>query len=134
MQVLETVSSITGDMLIEQAVKTFPKESAFLHTLPRFPNSAQLPVKDITSLYQLYKQKGYGYFARGTAFTVEKGEIIALPQSDSIRLSDLKGYERQKRAILSNTLSFTRQISKTIYYYMVTKELEKSSTVKSSCK
>ena len=126
MQVLETVSSITGDMLIEQAVKAFPKESAFLHTLPRFPNSAQLPVKDITSLYQ----KGYGYFARGTAFTVEKGEIIALPQSDSIRLSDLKGYERQKRAILSNTLSFLQgKLANHILLYG-DKGTGKSSTVK----
>lgn len=129
-QVLETVSSITGDMLIEEAVKVFPKESAFLHTLPRFPNSAQLPVKDIFSLYELYKQKGYGYFARGTAFTVEKGEIVALPQADSIRLSDLKGYERQKRAILSNTLSFLQgKLANHILLYG-DKGTGKSSTVK----
>ncbi len=121
MQVLETVSSITGDMLIEEAVKVFPKESAFLYTLPRFPNSAQLPVKD---------QKGYGYFARGTAFTVEKGEIVALPQVDSIRLSDLKGYERQKRAILSNTLSFLQgKLANHILLYG-DKGTGKSSTVK----
>ena len=130
LQVLEAVSSLTGDILIEEAVKAFPKESAFLHTLPRFPNSAQLPVTNAQALYELYHQKGYGYFARATAFAVEKGEIVALTHADSIRLSDLKGYQRQKRAILSNTLSFLQgKLANHILLYG-DKGTGKSSTVK----
>lgn len=51
-------------------------------------------------------ENGSGVFAQYKAFTFNSGEIKAVKHRDSIRLSDLKKYEAQKKQIVDNTLCF----------------------------
>ncbi len=48
---------------------------------------------------------GYGIYARHFMFGISGAEIVPVRRPDPVRLSDLTGYERQKQAILRNTLS-----------------------------
>ncbi len=48
---------------------------------------------------------GYGVFARHHMLRVKDGSIVPAICPDPIRLSDLKGYERQKKAVTDNTLA-----------------------------
>ncbi|NLT97065.1 MAG: ATP-binding protein [Christensenellaceae bacterium] len=49
--------------------------------------------------------RGFGMYAAHRMFAVRQGVITPVKNPDSVRLSDLKGYERQKRAIVDNTLA-----------------------------
>ncbi len=48
---------------------------------------------------------GYGIFARHRAFTVKGGALIPVIWPDPVRLSDLKGYEKPRQAVIGNTLA-----------------------------
>lgn len=47
---------------------------------------------------------GSGIYAKYKAFTFADGKLKPIPKHDSIRLSDLKKYETQRRQIIENTL------------------------------
>ena len=47
---------------------------------------------------------GSGIYAKYKAFTFADGKLKPVPKHDSIRLSDLKKYETQRRQIIENTL------------------------------
>jgi len=49
---------------------------------------------------------GYGIYAGHTMFTYGKGKIVPVKYPDSIRLSNLTGYERERKRITDNTLAF----------------------------
>lgn len=48
---------------------------------------------------------GYGLFARHHMLRVKDGVIVPVTNPDPVRLTDLKGYERQKKAVTDNTLA-----------------------------
>ncbi len=48
---------------------------------------------------------GYGVFARHPMLRVKDGAIVPVTNPDPVRLTDLKGYERQKKAMTDNTLA-----------------------------
>jgi predicted AAA+ superfamily ATPase len=48
---------------------------------------------------------GYGMFARYHAFTVKDGSVAPVIRPDPVRLSDLKGYEKPRQAVVDNTLA-----------------------------
>jgi uncharacterized protein len=48
---------------------------------------------------------GYGVFARHSAFLIRGGELAPVFTPDPVRLSDLKGYEKQRQAVIDNTLA-----------------------------
>ncbi len=48
---------------------------------------------------------GYGIFAKNVYFTTEKGELVPVSNHDVVTLADLKGYEKEKDAVLNNTLA-----------------------------
>lgn len=48
---------------------------------------------------------GYGIFARNVYFTTDNGELIPVSNHDVVSLEDLKGYEKEKDAVLKNTLA-----------------------------
>ena len=52
------------------------------------------------------KQNGSGMFAKYKAFTYQSGQLKPVASPDTIRLSDLKKYEVQRKQILDNTLCF----------------------------
>ena len=49
--------------------------------------------------------RGFGIYAARRMFAVRQGVITPVKNPDGVRLSDLKGYQRQKRAIVDNTLA-----------------------------
>jgi hypothetical protein len=49
--------------------------------------------------------RGYGIFAKHHMFSVDGGDIVPVRTPDPVRLSDLYGYERQRSAVVRNTLS-----------------------------
>lgn len=49
---------------------------------------------------------GYGIYANYTMFTYNKGKIEPVNSPDIVRLSDLTGYERERKKITDNTIAF----------------------------
>ncbi len=49
--------------------------------------------------------QGHGIYAKHYMLRVKNGEIVPVTCPDPIRLADLKGYERQKKAVIGNTLA-----------------------------
>lgn len=48
---------------------------------------------------------GYGIYARHHMFSLDSVNIVPVRRPDSVQLSDLIGYDRQKQALRSNTLA-----------------------------
>lgn len=48
---------------------------------------------------------GYGKYSRSSMFTLRGGEVVPVEYPDPQRLSELFGYDRQRRAVIDNTLS-----------------------------
>ena len=64
--------------------------------------------RDFAELYHARvkdaQHKGYGMFAKNTVFTVsENGELLPVKNPDTQSLSQLYGYERERKPILQNT-------------------------------
>ncbi len=51
---------------------------------------------------------GYGIFSKHHMFTIQGTAIVPASFPDPIRLSDLKGYARERAAVLQNTLSLLK--------------------------
>lgn len=49
--------------------------------------------------------EGHGIYAKHHMLRLKNGDIVPVTCPDPIRLADLKGYERQKKAIVGNTLA-----------------------------
>ncbi|NLX63328.1 MAG: ATP-binding protein [Clostridiaceae bacterium] len=49
---------------------------------------------------------GYGIYADYTVFTYNNGEIMPAKHPDRIRLSDLTGYQRERKKLVDNTIAF----------------------------
>lgn len=130
LQVINSICALTAKEVIAEAASNFPSEAAFINLLPLFPDSGNFSVKSAKMLYEVYHNNGYGYFAQGTAYFVENGQAVYIEKPDSIRLSDLKGYKRQKKEILANTLSFLEGKEANNILMYGDKGTGKSSTVK----
>lgn len=48
---------------------------------------------------------GYGIYSKFHMFTVKDGEIVPVEFPDTTRLSNLKGYDRERREVIDNTLA-----------------------------
>lgn len=48
---------------------------------------------------------GYGEFSRHNAFILRDGKMLPVLNPDPVRLSDLKGYEKERKVVLENTLA-----------------------------
>ncbi|WP_087064646.1 ATP-binding protein [Intestinibacillus massiliensis] len=131
LETLQAVAALDGEALLSYAREAFPGCGAFLDGLPRFPAGSPLPVSDGAALYAYYHAEGYGPFAQGTAFSVGADACISpIFHADPIRLTDLKGYERQKKSIIDNTLSFLEGKNANNILLYGDKGTGKSSTVK----
>ena len=51
---------------------------------------------------------GYGIFAKYAAFVVEDGELVPVKNPDGVRLSQLAGYERERKELIDNTLALLK--------------------------
>lgn len=57
-------------------------------------------------LCKFYGRYGYGQFIHGKAYKYADGALLPLDCTDSVKLTDLKNYEDQKRAVKNNILDF----------------------------
>ncbi|MBQ8961902.1 MAG: ATP-binding protein [Ruminococcus sp.] len=48
---------------------------------------------------------GYGKYSRSSMFTLRDGEVVPVEHPDPQRLSELFGYDRQRREVIDNTLA-----------------------------
>lgn len=48
---------------------------------------------------------GYGHYAKSPMFQVRNGKTVSVKYPDTIRLSDLSGYEYERQAVVDNTLA-----------------------------
>ena len=73
--------------------------------LPEWKNHPADFLLDYQRLVTNIPTKGYGAFSRHTMFTVSEGSLVPVLSPDPILLSDLKGYERERKAVVDNTRS-----------------------------
>lgn len=128
---LNGLLALSGGDLLRMAREAFPDLKESIEGLPTFPASEPLPFSTGEELAGYYRANGYGTFACATAFTVQPGGALQpVPHPDPIRLSDLPGYARQKKAILTNTLAFLAGRNANNILLYGDKGTGKSSTVK----
>jgi hypothetical protein len=64
---------------------------------------------DLAAIYRNRMEKlgttGFGMYAAHRMFTVRDGIVVPIKCPDPVHMADLKGYERQKKAITENTLA-----------------------------
>lgn len=99
-EVLQQVSQIT--------LKSIRRESGYDEFLPEWNTS---PV-DLAALYEerasQISMHGYGMFAKYHTFTLQGSELVPVENPDRIDLSELYGYELQRREVLDNTTAFLK--------------------------
>ncbi|MDI3480400.1 MAG: uncharacterized protein PWQ97_55 [Tepidanaerobacteraceae bacterium] len=90
-----------------------------------------LNAKDVASFY---KEAGCGKFARYWSFKVVETEngpmLCGIPDPDPVRLSDLVGYESQKKEVVENTRQFVAGYSANNMLLYGDRGTGKSSTIK----
>jgi len=74
--------------------------------LPSWENSPCDIKKEYRTRMKKLSRTGYGIFSRYHAFSVKNGKIIPIKFPDSQSLSDLFGYERERKLVIKNTESF----------------------------
>ncbi len=73
--------------------------------LPEWRTSDIDFVKEYKSRIENIERYGYGKFAQNRMFILRKGEIVPVKHPDPQRLSSLFGYERERKAVIDNTLA-----------------------------
>ncbi len=76
--------------------------------LPNYTNTKY----DFQSAYRQRMENlfstGYGMYANHTMFRLEGAAIVPVLHSDTTRLSDLKGYELERKAVIDNALALIK--------------------------
>jgi predicted AAA+ superfamily ATPase len=73
--------------------------------LPEWTNGTYDFAAAYRSMLSRLSAAGYGIFARHVMFSVRGGEIVPVCTPDAVRLSDLKGYARERQAVIENTVA-----------------------------
>ena len=110
LQKLEEISNLTKEDIIEFANDD---EKEILKTLPAWETGeAEKPLSEnwasqLDSLIEFHRENGYGKYVENAAFIWnEEEELSPITSLDTIKLTDLKNYERQRNQVLENTISF----------------------------
>ena len=127
---INSLISLSGSDFLDFARKDYRSCADLVDALPGFSAGTPLPFGNCEGLLQMYRKKGSGYFARANAFTIIDGMPQPIANPDPIRLSDLKGYAVQKKAIRDNTLSLLAGKNANNILLYGDKGCGKSSTVK----
>ena len=83
----------------------------------------------LDKLKTFYKNNGYGIFIGNKAYSFENGALKPIPHTSDIRLSDLKDYESEKKAVEDNTVNFINDLPFSNMLLYGDKGTGKSSTV-----
>lgn len=131
---LETLSaliSLSGEALRAAALEAFPDSCKAFDALSGFSAGKVLPFTTGAQLSAYYSENGFGFFAKANFFTVGRnGQLSPIMHPDTTKLSDLKGYGRQKDQIITNTISFLEGRPANNILLYGDKGTGKSSTVK----
>lgn len=73
--------------------------------LPRWKNSEIDFVNEYKKRIENIGSFGYGKFAQHRMFILRDGEVLPVKRPDMQRLSELYGYERERQAVIANTLA-----------------------------
>ena len=73
--------------------------------LPEWQNRPLDFAKEYEHRLNNVSRLGYGIFARHRMFFVEDKRIVPIAHPDPVRLSELIGYENERRAVVENTLA-----------------------------
>ena len=103
-----------------------------IKTLPDFTGGG---VFDLTSMKDFHAKHGCGIYASYGAFQWQRGasgdsSLFGVASPDPVRLSQLKGYEYERRMVLDNTEDFLNGISANNLLLYGDRGTGKSSTVK----
>jgi len=107
---LEAIASVTQEEIAAAVTDSEVKE--ILLSLPALPKGDALPPltqhweTQTEKLVQYYRQNGYGIYAKHCAFTWRDRELVPMTAISTMRLTDLKNYERQRKQVVQNTVSF----------------------------
>lgn len=97
LKILEEVSQLTGS--------EFKEAIGYDGYLPEWRTSQV----DFTEMYsnriKHIHTLGYGVFSRHHMFSVMDGKVIPVKSPDLVKLSDLKGYERERKIVIDNTIA-----------------------------
>lgn len=94
---LNEISQLTSEELQYGYYRHFPLADWKTETLD-FVGEYQKRLENIG-------QYGYGHFAKETMFILKNGETVPVKFPDTQRLSELFGYERERQAVVENTLA-----------------------------
>ncbi|MBQ9531281.1 MAG: ATP-binding protein [Eubacterium sp.] len=103
---LDEISQIKSEDILNESNKDI------LKTLPKWEigepaEELKCGIKNAFDvLTEYHRENGYGAFAKNCAFTWRNREFAAITSIDTIRLTDLKNYERQRNQVIDNTLAF----------------------------
>ncbi len=98
--------------------------------LPEWETSQIDLFKAFNSRMESICVSGYGIYSQNLMFSLLNNEIVPVKTPDSVRLSDLKGYERERSIVIENTLALldSKPAANTLLYGDA--GTGKSSTVK----
>ena len=108
LQILQTIYNCSNQKILQwlqstsQASETLipwettPSPQTFLHKSENWQNG-------IPELADYYRQHGTGIFARYTAFRWQNRQLIGISQPDTVKISEIVGYESQKATLIKNT-------------------------------
>lgn len=89
---------------------------------------------NLKGLADFYRKNGTGLFAKYKGFTWDKqantGKLTGIPLPDPVRLSDLIGYQAERKIIIKNTVSFLKGYPANNILLYGDRGTGKSSTVK----
>jgi len=99
LETLQEISQVTS-----QDIKKEIEYDIFL------PEWTVKPEYDFVKMYQERINRlhvsGYGVYANYTVFTYNNGGIVPVKHPDRIRLSELTGYQRERKKLVDNTIAF----------------------------
>lgn len=121
---------ITPERLLAFGSARYPDMGELILSLPHFEMGSNFEIKDARGLYDFYRQKGYGFFTKASAFSYRDKSVLEIGSPDPVCLRDLKGYQRQKNIIIENTRLFLKGKEANNILLYGDKGTGKSSTVK----
>jgi len=91
--------------LSELTPEDFTDDMEYDNYIPRWENTPVDIIGSYMERVQLIGKFGYGKFARHKMFSVRDGDIVPVKFPDPQKLSELYGYERERRTVVDNTLA-----------------------------
>ncbi len=97
LRIFQELSQVTSE-----DIKKYIEYDGFL---PKWRTSEIDFVREYRNRIENIRKYGYGMYSKYSMFIVREGETVPVKYPDTQRLSDLYGYERERNAVINNTLA-----------------------------